>query len=99
MMMQRTAKENAACKRRIYKRSDQPKVDRIAINDARLLLRKKLGTCHGGVSFKREEFIFSYPGFHIRIDLFLFYYIFSITTAVPIIACFLVIPHVTIFIS
>ena len=25
--MQRTANENAACKRRIYKRSDQPKID------------------------------------------------------------------------
>ena len=28
MMMQRTANENAACKRRICKRSDQPKIDR-----------------------------------------------------------------------
>ena len=41
-MMQRTANENAACKRRICKRSDQPKIDRIANNDARLILRKKL---------------------------------------------------------
>ena len=32
--MQRTANENAACKRRICKRSDQPKIDRIANNDA-----------------------------------------------------------------
>ena len=42
MMMQRTANENAACERRICKRSDQPKIDRIANNDARLILRKKL---------------------------------------------------------
>ena len=41
MMMQRTAKENAAYKRRICKRSDQPKVDRIT-NNARLILREKL---------------------------------------------------------
>ena len=38
MMKQRTANENAACER---KRSDQPKIDRIANNDARLILRKK----------------------------------------------------------
>ena len=42
MMMQRTANENAARKRRICKRSDQPKIDRIANNDARLILREKL---------------------------------------------------------
>ena len=41
-MMQRTANENAAGKRRICKRSDQPKIDRIANNDARLILREKL---------------------------------------------------------
>ena len=40
--MQRTANENAACLRRICKRSDQPKIERIANNDARLILRKKL---------------------------------------------------------
>ena len=40
-MMQRTANENAACKRRMCKRSDQPKIDRIG-NDARLILPKKL---------------------------------------------------------
>ena len=38
--MQRTANENAACLRRICKRSDQPKIERIANNDARLILRK-----------------------------------------------------------
>ena len=32
-MMQRTSNENAACKHRICKRSDQPKIDRIANND------------------------------------------------------------------
>ena len=32
-MMQRTSNENAACKRRICKGSDQPKMDRIANND------------------------------------------------------------------
>ena len=42
IMMQRTANENAACLRRICKRSDQPKIERIANNDARLILRKKL---------------------------------------------------------
>ena len=41
-MMQRTANEDAARKRRICKRSDQPKIDRIANNDARLILREKL---------------------------------------------------------
>ena len=38
-MMQRTANENAACLRRICKRSDQPKIERIVNNDARLILR------------------------------------------------------------
>ena len=42
LSMQRTANENAARKRRICKRSDQPKIDRIAKNDARLILREKL---------------------------------------------------------
>ena len=36
IMVQRTANENAACLRRICKRSDQPKIERIANNDARL---------------------------------------------------------------
>ena len=36
-MMQRTANENAACERRICKRSDQPKINRITNNDADLL--------------------------------------------------------------
>ena len=40
-MMQRTANENAAYKRRICKRSDQPKIDRIT-NNERLILREKL---------------------------------------------------------
>ena len=34
MMMQRTANEYAACERRICKRSDQPKINRITNNDA-----------------------------------------------------------------
>ena len=38
-MVQRTANENAACLRRICKRSDQPKIERIANNDARLIPR------------------------------------------------------------
>ena len=42
MMKQRTANKNAARKRRICKRSDQPKIDIIANNDARLILHKKL---------------------------------------------------------
>ena len=42
MMMERTANENAARKRRICKRSDQPKIDRIANNDARLILRRQI---------------------------------------------------------
>ena len=37
--MQRTANEYAACERRICKRSDQPKINRITNNDARLILR------------------------------------------------------------
>ena len=41
-MMQRTANENAACLRRICKRSDQPKIERLVNNDARLMLRRKL---------------------------------------------------------
>ena len=39
MMMQRTANEYAACERRICKRYDQPKINRIKNNDARLILR------------------------------------------------------------
>lgn len=35
--------------------------------------------------------IFGYLGFHLRIDLFRLYYIFSVIIAVPIITCFLVI--------
>ena len=42
IMMQRTANEIAACLRRICKRSDQPKIERIANNDGRLILHKKL---------------------------------------------------------
>ena len=42
IMMQRTANENAACQRRICKRSDQPKRERLVNNDARLILRGKL---------------------------------------------------------
>ena len=41
-MMQRTANENAASLRRICKRSDEPKIERLEYNDARLILRKKL---------------------------------------------------------
>ena len=39
--MQRTAEENAACIRRICKRSDQQKIERLVNNDARLILRRK----------------------------------------------------------
>ena len=42
IMMQRTANENAAGLRRICKRSDQPKIERLVNNDARLRLRRKL---------------------------------------------------------
>ena len=42
IMMKRTANENAACIRRICKRSDQPKIERLVNNDARLILRRKL---------------------------------------------------------
>ena len=41
-MMQRTANENAARLRRIFKRSHQPKIERLEDNDARLILRRKL---------------------------------------------------------
>ena len=41
-MMQRTAEEDAACLRRICKRSDQPKIEKLVNNDARLILRRKL---------------------------------------------------------
>ena len=41
-MMQKTANENAAGLRRICKRSDQPKIERLVNNDARLILRRKL---------------------------------------------------------
>ena len=37
-MMQRTANENAACLRRICKRSDQPKIERLVNNNARLII-------------------------------------------------------------
>ena len=44
VMMQRTANANAACLRvrRIFKRSDQPNIERIRNNDARLIPRRKL---------------------------------------------------------
>ena len=42
IMMQRTANENAACLLRICKRSDQPKIERLVNNDAKLILRRKL---------------------------------------------------------
>ena len=42
IMMQRTANENAACIRRICERSDQPKIERLVNNDARLILCRKL---------------------------------------------------------
>ena len=42
IMIQRTASENAACLRKVCKRSDQPKIDRVVNNDARLILRRKL---------------------------------------------------------
>ena len=41
-MMQRTANEYAACERRICKRPDQPKINRITNNDARLILQFEL---------------------------------------------------------
>ena len=41
IMVQRTANENAACLRRICRRSDQPKIERLVNNDARLILRRK----------------------------------------------------------
>ena len=41
-MMQRTTNKNTACKRRMCKRSDEPKIDRIANNDERLILCEKL---------------------------------------------------------
>ena len=41
-MIQRTASENATCLRKVCKRSDQPKIDRVVNNDARLILRRKL---------------------------------------------------------
>ena len=41
-MMQRTANENAAGIRRICKRSDQPKIERLENNGPRLILRRKL---------------------------------------------------------
>ena len=39
IMIQRTANENAACLCRICERSDQPKIERLVNNDARLTLR------------------------------------------------------------
>ena len=41
-MMSRTGNENAASLRRICKRSDQPKIERLVNNDARLILRESL---------------------------------------------------------
>ena len=42
IMLQRPANENAAFLRRICKRFDQPKIERLVNNDARLILRGKL---------------------------------------------------------
>ena len=52
--MQRTANENAACLRRICKRSDQPKIERQVNNDARLnndnsSVKKHLSQCQNKV--------------------------------------------------
>ena len=47
IIMQRTANENAACSHRIFGRSDQPKKDRIANNDARLILRRTVESVTG----------------------------------------------------
>ena len=41
-MMQRTTNENTGGLHRICKRSDQPKIERLVNNDARLILRTKL---------------------------------------------------------
>ena len=41
-VMQRIANENAAGVRRIFKRSDHPKIERLENNNARLILRRKL---------------------------------------------------------
>ena len=55
-MMQRAANENAACLRRICKRSDQSKIERLENNDARLILRRKLtGQRHDRVQTERQE--------------------------------------------
>ena len=59
-MMQRTANENAGCLRKICKRSDQPKIERLVNNDARLILRRKLNSVtvvfllHGVFAFTGE---------------------------------------------
>ena len=54
--MLRTANENAARKRRICERSDQPKIDRIANNDARLILRESLtGQRHDRVQTESQQ--------------------------------------------
>ena len=42
IFLQRNANENATGLRRICKRSDQPKIERLENNDARLILRRKL---------------------------------------------------------
>ena len=47
--------ENTACKRRICKISDQPKIDRIANNDARLILRKKPGHRHDRIQTESQQ--------------------------------------------
>ena len=72
-MMQRTANENAAYKRRICKRSDQPKIDRIT-NKARLILREKLNGATTVDSFfdlvgSRQHGVASYEIFSWSADI------------------------------
>ena len=52
IMMQRTANENAACLRRICKRSDQPKIERLVNNSISLA---SLFTGNGGIWFSTER--------------------------------------------
>ena len=54
-MMQRNPNENAACLSRICKRPDQPKIERLVKNVARLILRRKRESIKAGVNMNRSE--------------------------------------------
>ena len=58
MMMQRTANENTAGLRKICNRSDQPKIERLVNNAARLIhVESLMGQRHDRVKIERQKLL------------------------------------------